>query len=228
MRTARPNSNTYTQPDSRARNFVRTQSTHRPSSPEEWWRTACFVTPELLVSGDLDSSSLASFTTQLEHIVALGVTDIVDVRAEASDEDLVRRIQPQIKYHHIATDDDGYARPDAWFESGVVAAVAALREEGRKVFVHCHMGVNRAPSLTFAIMLALGYGHLESLSAIRAARPIAALIYAPDALAWWHRSSGTTPEQANAEQREVSDWMRANPIDTNWVISRIANARSWS
>ena len=200
----------------------------RPSSPEEWWRTACFVTPNLLVSGDLDSSSLAVFSEQLEHLIELGVTDIIDVRAEASDEDLVRKLQKNITYHHVATDDDGYARPDAWFESGVTAAVSALNKEGRKVFVHCHMGVNRAPSLTFAIMLALGYGPVESLSAIRAARPIAALIYAPDALAWWHRSTSVTAEQATAEQREVSDWMRAHPIDTNWVISRIANARSWS
>lgn len=200
----------------------------RPSSPEEWWRTGCFVTPNLLVSGDLDSSSLAVFSEQLEHLIELGVTDIIDVRAEASDEDLVRKLQKNITYHHVATADDGYARPDAWFESGVTAAVSALNKEGRKVFVHCHMGVNRAPSLTFAIMLALGYGPVESLSAIRTARPIAALMYAPDALAWWHRYSGASPEQANAEQREVSDWMRAHPIDTNWVISRIANARSWS
>lgn len=200
----------------------------RPSSPEEWWRTACFVTPNLLVSGDLDSSSLAIFFEQLEHLIELGVTDIIDVRAEASDEDLVRKLQKNITYHHIATDDDGYSRPDAWFESGVTAAVSALNKEGRKVFVHCHMGVNRAPSLTFAIMLALGYDPVESLSAIRTARPIAALIYAPDALAWWHRSSSVTAEQAKAEQRQVSDWMRAHPIDTNWVISRIANARSWS
>jgi protein-tyrosine phosphatase len=171
---------------------------------------------------------LAAFSEQLAHLVELGVTDIIDVRAEASDEDLVSRLQAGITYHYIATNDDGYARPDAWFESGVTAAAAALGKEGRKVFVHCHMGVNRAPSLTFAIMLALGYNPVESLSAIRTARPIAALIYAPDALAWWHRSSGATAEQANAEQREVSDWMRAHPIDTNWVISRIASARSWS
>ena len=200
----------------------------RPSSPEEWWRTACFVTPNLLVSGDLDSSSLAVFSEQLAHLVELGVTDIIDVRAEASDEDLVSKLQKDITYHHVATDDDGYSRPDAWFESGVTSAVSALSKEGRKVFVHCHMGVNRAPSLTFAIMLALGYGPMEALSAIRTARPIAALIYAPDALAWWHRSSGATAEQANTEQREVLDWMRAHPIDTNWVISRIANARPWS
>jgi protein-tyrosine phosphatase len=200
----------------------------RPSSPEDWWRTVCFATPNLLVSGDLDSSSLAVFSEQLSHLVELGVTDIIDVRAEASDEDLVSRLQADITYHHIATDDDGYARPDAWFESGVTAAVSALSKEGRKVFVHCHMGVNRAPSLTFAIMLALGYSPVESLSAIRTARPIAALIYAPDALAWWHRTSGATAGQANTEQREVADWMRTHPIDTNWVISRIANARPWS
>lgn len=138
----------------------------RPSSPEDWWRTACFVTPNLLVSGDLDCSSLAVFSEQLAHLVELGVTDIIDVRAEASDEDLVSKLQKNITYHHVATDDDGYARPDAWFESGVTAAVSALSKEGRKVFVHCHMGVNRAPSLTFAIMLALGYGPVEALSAV--------------------------------------------------------------
>ena len=198
----------------------------RPSNAGAIWRRLCWVNEQVAVSGDLsnhDSEALG----QLQKWMSEGVTDIIDVRAEASDEDLVSRLQTSITYHHVATDDDGYARPDAWFESGVTAAVSALSKEGRKVFVHCHMGVNRAPSLTFAIMLALGYSPVESLSAIRTARPIAALIYAPDALAWWHRTSGATARQANAEHREVSDWMRSHPIDTNWVISRIANARSW-
>lgn len=226
MRTTHPNNTAHAQAGS-SHDSMSAHGARRPSSPEGWWRTACFVTPELLVSGDLDSSSLESFIAQLEHLVALGVTDIIDVRAEASDEDLVARLQPQIKYHHVATDDDGYSRPDAWFESGVIAAITALREEGRKVFVHCHMGVNRAPSLTFAIMLALGHKPVPALDAIRTSRPIAAMIYAPDALAWWHRYSGAASAESVAQIREVSEWMSAHRIDTNWVISRIASSRAW-
>ena len=181
-----------------------------------------------MVSGDLDSSSMERFSEQLDVLVELGVTDIIDVRAEATDEHLVRRLHPALTYHHIATDDDGYARPDAWFAAGVEAALSSLEDENRKVLVHCHMGVNRAPSLVFAIMLALGYSPVAALVAIRGARPIAALLYASDALRWWHSVSGGTPQSARAHQIEVRAWMDAHPIDTSWIISRIATSGAWS
>ena len=60
------------------------------------------------------------------------------------------------------------------------------------VLVHCHMGVNRGPSMAYAILLALGWDAVEALNAISAARPIAGVIYAGNALSWWHRTNGSS------------------------------------
>ena len=196
----------------------------RPTSPEQWWRTPCLVAPNVVVSGDLDGSSLEKFSTQLNELLEMGVTDIIDVRAEASDENAVLSLRPDVRYHHIATDDDGYQQPDEWFETGVAAALSSLKVEGRRVLVHCHMGVNRAPSLAFAILLALGYQPVDALESIRGARPIAAMLYALDALDWWQRSNSIDLETRSQQRDAVCSWMLENPIDTRWVISRIATS----
>ena len=83
------------------------------------------------------------------------------------------------------------------------------------------MGVNRGPSMAYAVMLAHGFDAVEALDAIRAARPIAAIIYAHDAVSWWHRSNGASPSTIDHDVRRVKRWLRTNHVDDNWVASRI-------
>jgi dual specificity phosphatase 3 len=194
--------------------------------PAAWWRTLCFPVPKIAISGDLNSASTACAVTQLGQWQSAGITDIVDMRAEQSDAALVSRHAPNMSYHWVGTHDDGSRQPDEVFDAAVGSVLNALADPDRKVLVHCHMGVNRGPSAGFAAMLALGHNPVEALSMIRSARPIAAIIYASDALDWWHRRSGTPARQRIAEQAAVEDWFDANPIDTAWVISRIWRASS--
>jgi hypothetical protein len=215
-------------PHSQSPNTKESQSkVPRPTTIEQWWRTPCVVTAGVVVSGDLDRSSRERAARQLAKLIELGVTDIVDTRVEASDERYIRGLYPQVQYHHIGTDDDGYERDDEWFELGVQASLAAIRGGGT-VLVHCHMGVNRGPSMAFAVLLALGWDPIAALEAIRTARPIAALVYAPDALKWWHRQTGVTGRDAEETCRAVEQWLEANPINTRLVISRIATAGGWA
>jgi hypothetical protein len=72
-----------------------------------------------------------------------------------------------------------------WFDEGVAFAREAIESDG-VVLAHCHMGINRGPSMGFAILLALGWDAREALDAIHAARPIAFVAYAEDALRWHH------------------------------------------
>lgn len=195
---------------------------HRPTSPEAWWRTPCEITPHLLLSGDLDTSSMGRATRQLEELARLGVTDIIDTRGEMSDEWLVNRLLPEMRYHYVATDDDGLPQPDEWFDRGVSAALPVLSNADGRVLVHCHMGVNRAPSLMFAILLATGHDPVEALTMIRQARPIAAILYALDALAWWHRASAAPLDVVMNQESAVRQWFDENPVDVSWIISRIA------
>ena len=63
--------------------------------PSVWWRTLCFVTDQLVVTGDLHARrDLAE--KQLDDWSAAGVTHIVDVREEWNDAALVNDRHPEI------------------------------------------------------------------------------------------------------------------------------------
>lgn len=173
------------------------------------------------MSGDLDTSDVGAGRAQLARWVAAGITDIVDLRGEWTDEEFVDRYAPGVIYHWLGTHDDGSGQSDDWFESGVEIALQALADPVRKVMIHCHMGVNRAPSMAFAVLLALGVDAVEALEAIRNSRPIAAALYAQDAVAWWHRHAGSPATATRADCRRVRTWMAAHPVDVYWIIDRI-------
>ena len=194
-----------------------------PADSAAWHRRLCVVGDRIVVSGNLPADERLVRRSVLDWSDA-GITGVVDCRGEWSDERIVARAATGIEYRHVGIDDDGTRRPDRWFDTGTTAALDLLdRTEGR-VLVHCHMGVNRGPSMAFAVLLTLGWDHVDALDAIRSARPIAALIYAEDAVAWWARRSNTGPTRAAAMRRDVRRWHRANDIDVSTVIRRIRSA----
>ncbi len=89
---------------------------------------------------------------------------------------------------------------------------------GGRVLVHCHLGINRSPSAAFAILLTLGWGSVEALSAIRTARPIANAWYAEQALAWHLKRTHTPAKVAVLERRRLAAWRREHPLDVVRVI----------
>lgn len=201
-----------------------TGSTTNSLQPAAWWRVLCFPIERVALSGDLDTTTSGTAQRQLMTWADAGITDIIDVRREWSDASLVARLAPWMRYHWIGTHDSGHAQSDDWFDEGVEAALDALADPDRKVVVHCHMGVNRAPSLAFGVLLALGHHPVEALDLIRASRPIAAVLYAQDALRWWHRRSAAPMDTRAAERSAVAEWLDRNAADVGWVISRIRAA----
>ncbi|CAB4789839.1 MAG: hypothetical protein F2873_06815 [Actinobacteria bacterium] len=194
--------------------------------PAGMWRSICWVTDRVALSGDLNTEWPSRGNAQLQAWVDAGITDIIDVRGECSDERFVALNAPHVRYHWFGTHDEGYEQPDAWFEQGVQAADELLADPTRKVMVHCHMGVNRGPTMGFAILVSQWHDPIEVLEAIRAARPIAGILYAEHAIDWWHRTQGTPETVAHRERRRVRDWMSANAVDVSWVISRISRAKA--
>jgi|TARA_B100001105_G_scaffold198178_1_gene161955 hypothetical protein len=191
--------------------------------PAGWWRRLCEVTDRLFVCGDLPhlQSDPDGFHRVLGDWVMAGITHIVDLRGEANDTTDVARFAPQIDYTWLGTHDAGGDQDFSWFDEGVAAITAALADPGARVVVHCHMGVNRAPSMAFAALLQLGHGIEEGLDAIRDARPIAAILYADSAVRWFADRSGWAEAfQGDAESR-VWAWHRDNDVDVRWIISRI-------
>jgi hypothetical protein len=172
-----------------------------------------FVTPTLAVGGDLEPRLAAD---QLADIDALGITHIIDCRIEWSDELFVARQAPHLGYLHHGMDDAGQDVPGAWFDAAM-AWIAAAGPDA-VVLTHCHMGINRGPSLAFAVLLHRGWDPIEAIAAIRAARPIANVWYAADALTWHHGRSGTDPAD---DLRRLDDWRDANPLDVTRIIRSV-------
>ena len=196
----------------------------RPESPHLMWRQICWVSRSLAVSGDLSYNREAA-RIQLSEWEAAGITDVFDMRGEADDTQFIHE-NSSITSHWFGVDDNGGKRDDAWFESVRDMAYEVLNDfsRDRKVLVHCHMGVNRGPSALFAIMLATGWESLEALRAIRDVRPIAGIIYAPDAISWWARVELQHDEDDVAQKvQEVRAWLDRNPLDLGYVIRSIGN-----
>jgi hypothetical protein len=179
---------------------------------------AHFVTPRLVIGGDLDYWDPAHAQRQLSELVSAGVTHIVDTRCEASSEDFVARYAPQVKYLHHGMDDAGQVVPGEWFDVGVRFALDGLGDPTAVVLTHCHMGINRGPSLGFAVLLALGWDGVEALDAIRAARPIAGIAYAEDALRWRHERLGVPSAERRQDQDRLSQWRTDNHLDVAGII----------
>ncbi len=184
---------------------------------------AHFVTDFLAVGGDLafDTQYAAD---QAVELVDAGVTHVLDVRHEASDADLWSYV-PEVNYRWDGIDDAGQRVPAAWFDGIVEWALAAIADGG-VILTHCHMGINRGPSAGFAVLLGLGWDPVEALSAIRAARPIANVWYAEDALAsHFGRTSASTAERRTTLAR-VARWRAENPLDVVRIIRSIRIAEA--
>lgn len=178
------------------------------------------VADGLFVGGDLPVDEIEA-AGHLADWVAVGVTHILDVREEWSDEDLVAQLAPALAYTHLGTHDDGGHQADGWFDAGVAAGRRAAADPGSGLLVHCHMGINRGPSMALAVLLDRGWDVVEALDAIRAARPIAAIAYAEDAVRWHLTRTGATTEAVGDARRRVRRWQRDNQIDLARVIRRI-------
>jgi protein-tyrosine phosphatase len=190
------------------------------SLPELALANASFVTDRLLVGGDLSwETELA--VAQLHELVGAGVTHIIDARIEAEDAELVatfaEAMEVELEYLHNGIDDDGQPVPGAWFEACVGHALDAI-EAGGRVLTHCHAGINRGPSLGYAVLLAQGWDPVEALARIVEVRPIVYVAYAEDALAWHHVRRSSTAEALELDMERLAEWRRANGLDLMSVL----------
>ena len=201
-------------------------NTLNTKKPESWWRELCWVTDQICVTGDLSSDRLEALK-QLDGWVEAGITHIADVRAEWSDEEFVNHYAPHMTYLYFPTHDNGGMQSDQWFDHAVNGIVNALAENPQhKVLIHCHMGVNRAPTLALAVLLQLGWNACDAMEQIRTTRPIAAILYAVQAVDWHSRRIGLGDEQRQDRLNQVGQWLTENRVDVRWIISRIRVAEN--
>ena len=181
-----------------------------------------FVTPRLAVGGDLATHDGSRALMQLAELVHLGITHVVDVRIEWSDAELFVHHAPEVRYLSHGMDDAGQSVPAEWFEHAVSWVEQAWeQDEDAVVLTHCHMGINRGPSLGYALLLALGWDPVEAIAAIRAARPQANVWYAADALDWHHARTGVDDTTAAEQHAALAAWREENPLDVVRIIKKI-------
>ncbi len=174
-----------------------------------------WITPDLATGGDFGmvpwEAAHRAWAARDE-----GIRLVVDLRIE--DDDTVLWVDSRVTYVHLGTDDaEGHHIPASVFDAAV-EAVRSATARGEKSLVHCHMGVNRGPSVAYAVLLDRGYGPVQAWRMIRRARPQAAVYYAMDAL---------LADQARRPLRTVKRGRRAGdevPRDVKDEIKRLQAA----
>jgi dual specificity phosphatase 3 len=130
------------------------------------------------INGRLATGAALSGPADVDEIAAAGVTHVIDCRIEFDDTAL---LAGRCAVLWIGVPDDGQPKPVDWFAKGIAFALDALSHPHAKVYTHCAAGVNRGPSMTYAILRSLGWTAQFSEATIRAARPQVGLAYRADA-----------------------------------------------
>lgn len=188
----------------------------------------------LTVGGDLDVAEDLLGQTPDETVAALmdhGVTHVLDLRIEWDDTKAwVRNGLPAQNYRYLPIEDSRSHIPaDDWF-TGVEDFVEQFWKDavpGDRLYVHCHMGINRAPS---AAMLALlhstpGLSPWEAFMTIREVRPPAGVVYAKY-VGIRHiiqAAGGWDGDIESPTYKDVSDFIAS--LQTYWTPEMIAQAR---
>jgi len=139
------------------------------------------VAPWLLVGPALDPPGYQALSEQ-------GVTHVLDLRSEASDDGGVMR-SLGLTWARVPIDDrrapthDQLARINAWLDEA---------EEQPVVYVHCEGGLGRSPTIAIALLMQRGFTRAEAHRFMLAARSVASPT--PDQDAWL----GTLDEELRA------------------------------
>jgi len=179
---------------------------------------AHWVTDFLAVGGDLDVCDVELAARQAFDLMGAGMTHALDVREELDDTALWS-LFPEVTYHWDGIDDAGQEVPDAWWERVVAWSLAALAQPRARLLTYCHMGINRGPSVGYAVLLGLGWDPVDAIDAIRAARPEAHCWYAEDALRWQHNRLRASAAQRAADLARLAAWREQHPMDLVRLIA---------
>jgi protein-tyrosine phosphatase len=116
---------------------------------------------------------------QMATLRELGITHVIDASNGSDNGKMMRAFG--VAYLKNRTEDDGAEKPLSWFKPALDFAMSALAKRGTKVLAHCEVGVNRGPSLAYAILRAQGLSAEDALVLIKSRRKIACVAYDKDA-----------------------------------------------
>jgi len=102
----------------------------------------------------------------IQELVLLGITHVLDCRAESSLLQLAQNLPVWVSWLPVL--DDGLPKPEGWFHAGI--ALANQVGDGRLAVV-CASGMERAPAMTYAILRHRGTAQEAASGALNRARP---------------------------------------------------------
>ena len=148
-----------------------------------------WITPELAVGGSFP----AERAEQLAR--TLGVSAVVDLRAEACDDEALLK-RHGLTLLHLPTKDH-CAVSEEMLAEGVAFVVDRL-EAGERVLIHCEHGIGRSALLALCVLVAQGLPPLQALETAKARRELVSPSPAQyEAWAAWLRKRRTEPPSFN-------------------------------
>ncbi|MGH7489832.1 MAG: dual specificity protein phosphatase family protein, partial [bacterium] len=107
-----------------------------------------WVTDRIAVGGGIWNDE------NMDELIRMGVTHIINMQIEFDDRSLANGLPVSVL--HNPTDDDFQIKPPELFQRGVDFALQALDDPESRIFIHCAAGVHRGPTMTLAVLRALG------------------------------------------------------------------------
>jgi len=124
-----------------------------------------WVTDRIAVGGGIWNAD------NMAAVSRAGITHIIDMQIEFDDTPLAEPHGIVVCWNPV--DDDFAPKHGDVFARGVEFALAALEEDGTKLFIHCAAGVHRAPMMTLALLGVMGWTMEDAMNLIEARRPAA-------------------------------------------------------
>jgi protein-tyrosine phosphatase len=124
-----------------------------------------WVTDRIAVGGGIWNAD------NMAVVARAGITHIIDMQIEFDDTPLAEPYGVVVCWNPV--DDDFEPKPPEVFERGVGFALAALQEDGAKLFIHCAAGVHRAPMMALALLGVMGSTVEDAVDLIEKLRPVA-------------------------------------------------------
>ena len=123
------------------------------------------IAPWLLVGPALDAKGYA-------HLAERGVTHVLDLRSEASDDPgLMEALE--LEWRQVPIEDEAAPTRDQLFEIDDWLE-AAPRDRPAVVYVHCQGGLGRSPTVAMALLMRRGFTRAEAHRLVLGARSVAA------------------------------------------------------
>ena len=98
-----------------------------------------------------------------------GIGCVVDLRAEACDDEMVLR-RHGLSFLHLPTADTCAVTPAALHRA--VAWVSRALNSGARVLIHCEYGIGRSPLLALCVLIDRGFTPLEAMNLVKDTRAL--------------------------------------------------------